>query len=366
LELSERAERLHRESIIIDGHSDILLPIVDGRTTLTNAFPPAEHERWREVARHLPPPPSSSDLPWDWDPLGMLLGPAGQYELPVLEQGRITAQCIAVYMHEEHLNHPLETALEMVATMHREIDEHPDRCLLATSVSDIRRAKAEGKVSYILTFEGAEPIGRRLALWEIFHRLGLRMATLTHSRRNDLADGTQLGVNTGGLTRLGRESVQICNELGIVLDLAHISDEGFWDIIELSSAPVLCSHTSVLQVIPGYRRPWDEVFATYGMTKAEAIAQTGGLIGVVFAGMDDTNGLVDEVDRIVELAGPEHVGLGSDFYGLDLPGFPSDLRHMGEYPVLTQRLVERGYDDATIGKVLGGNFLRVFEQVWGA
>lgn len=364
MEISERAARLHREAVIIDGHSDILLPIVDGRTTLTRAFPEAEHVRWQAVARHMPPPPAAGDLPWDWDPLGLLIGPAGQYELPVLEQGGITAQTVAIYMHEEHLNHPLETALEMVAILHREIDEQPERCLLATSAADLRRAKEAGKVAYILAFEGAEPIGRRLALWEVFARLGLRMATLTHSRRNDLADGTQLHINTGGLTSLGKESVKICGELGIVIDTAHIADRGFWDIIELAEGPILCSHTSVLQVIEGYRAPWDEINPTYGMTKIEAIARKGGLIGVVFAGMADASGLVDEVDAIVEQAGPDHVGLGSDFYGLDLPGFPSDLRHMGEYPVLTQRLVERGYDDETIHKVLGGNFLRIFEQVW--
>ncbi|RIK46900.1 MAG: hypothetical protein DCC58_01590 [Chloroflexi bacterium] len=362
--VSERAARIHRDAIIIDGHSDILLPIVDGRTTLTRAFPEAELERWRTVARNMPPPPSAGDLPWDWDPLGLLIGPSGQYELPVLEAGGITAQCIAIYMHEEHLNHPLETALQMVAQMHREIDSEPERCLLATSVADLRRAKSEGKVAYILAFEGAEPIGRRLALWEVFARLGLRMATFTHSRRNDLADGTQLHINTGGLTALGRESVRICHALGIVIDLAHISDRGFWDIIELAEGPVLCSHTSVLQVIEGYRAPWDEVNPTYGMTKMEAIAKAGGLIGVVFAGMADTNALVDEVDAIVEQVGPDHVGLGSDFYGLDLPGFPSDLRHMGEYPRLTAKLVERGYDDLKIHKVLGGNYLRIFEQVW--
>lgn len=364
MEISARAERIHREAIIIDGHSDILLPVVDGRTTLTKPFPPDELERWRAVARHMPPPPAAVDLPWDWDPLGLLIGPAGQYELPLLEQGGITAQCVAIYMHEEHLNHPLETALEMVAILHREVDEQSERCLLARTAADLRRAKAEGKVAYILAFEGAEPIGRRLALWEIFARLGLRMATLTHSRRNDLADGTQLHIHTGGLTRLGKESVRLCRELGIVLDTAHISDRGFWDIMELADGPVLCSHTSVLQVIEGYRAPWDEVNPTYGMTKIEAIARTGGLIGVVFAGMPDADALVAEVDAIIEQAGPDHVGLGSDFYGLDAPGFPRDLRHMGEYPVLTQKLVERGYDDATIHKVLGGNFLRIFEQVW--
>lgn len=361
MQISERAARLHRESILIDGHTDILLPVVKGVTTLTESFPDAEMERWRRIAEHQPTR-AMGNVPYTLDSLALLTAPAGQNELPLLEAGGVTAQCVAIFMPEEDLDHALETALEMTAALHRAVGANPERCVLATSVADIRAAKAEGKVAYILTFEGAEPIGRRMRLWEIFERLGLRMATLTHSRRNLLADGTQQDINTGGLTSLGRESVKRCAELGIVIDLAHISDQGFWDIIELADGPVLCSHTSVLQPSPGYRAPWDEINTTYGMTKVEAVARTGGLVGVVFWNQPDASTLVDELDAIIEQAGAEHAGLGSDFYGFAMA--PADLQHAGQFPNLTEQMVRRGYDDQTIRNVLGENYLRIFEQVW--
>jgi membrane dipeptidase len=362
MEHSERAADLHRRAIVIDGHSDILLPVVAGTTSLTEPFPNAELERWTVVAAHQQPANRTSDVPYDLDPLALAIAPAGQYELPLLEQGGVTAQAVALFLPENMLDHALETALEMVAALHRAVEANPDRCLLARSVADIRRAKAESKVAYILTMEGAEPIGDRVDLLDIFWRLGLRMTTLTHSRRNLLADGTQLNINTGGLTSVGRKAVQRCHELGIVLDTAHLSDRGFWDLIELADGPILCSHTSVLTPTPGYRAPWDEVNSTYGMSKAEAIARTGGLIGVVFWSMPDTAALVQEVERIIELTGPDHVGLGTDFFGFR--DAPRDLRHIGQMPALTEALVAAGLDDDAIAKILGGNYLRIFEQVW--
>lgn len=360
--LSERAGELHRRAMVIDGHSDILLPVVAGTTSLTERFPDAEMERWREIAARQQAASRTSDVPYDLDPLALAIAPAGQYELPLLEQGGVTAACVALFLPENMLDHALETALEMVAALHRAVEAHADRCLLARSAADILRAKEEGKVSYILTMEGAEPIGVRVDLLDIFWRLGLRMTTLTHSRRNALADGTQLNINTGGLTSAGRKAVQRCQELGIVIDTAHIADRGFWDLIELVDGPILCSHTSVLTLTPGYRAPWDEVNSTYGMSKAEAIARKGGLIGVVFWSMADTAMLVREVERIIELTGPDHVGLGSDFFGFR--DAPSDLQHIGQLPALTEALVAAGHDDDVILKVLGGNYLRVFEQVW--
>src|SRR5262249_27507035 len=119
---------------------------------------------------------------------------------------------------------------------------------------------------------------------------------------------------------------------------------------------------SLLTKIPGYRAPWDEVNPTYGITKPQAIAKTGGLIGVVFYGVPDVATLVAEVEAGIELMGPEHVGIGTDFYGFG--SAPRDLQHVGELPRFTEALVERGLDDETIRCVLGGNFLRVFEQVW--
>jgi membrane dipeptidase len=362
MEISERAVSLHRRAMVIDGHSDILLPVVAGITTLDQPFTDDAMARWKLVADNQPPRLRVSDVPYQLDALALQIAPAGQYELPLLVQGGITAQCVAIFLPEDRLADALETALEMVAALHRAVEADADRCLLATSAADIRRAKDEGKVAYILTMEGAEPIGQRIDLLDIFWRLGLRMTTLTHSRRNLLADGTQQDINTGGLTSAGRQFVRRCGELGIVLDTAHLSDRGFWDLIELVEGPILCSHTSVLVPAPGYRAPWDEVNSTYGMSKAQAIAARGGLIGVVFWSMVDSDQLVSELEAIIAMTGSDHAGLGTDFFGFR--DAPRDVQHIGELPVLTEAMVRHGFDDETIGKVLGGNYLRIFEQMW--
>ena len=192
--------------------------------------------------------------------------------------------------------------------------------------------------------EGAEPFQHSIELIEIFARLGLNMTTLTHSRRNALADGTQQDSKTGGLTAL-EAVVQRCQK-SASSSTWPTSLIGFWDIIELADGPLLLSHTSVLTPSPGYRLPWNEINPTYGMTKAEAIAKTGGLVGVVFWSMADTAALVAECDALLEQIGAEHIGLGTDFFGFEHA--PSDLQHIGELPALTEALVKRGYDDPTI------------------
>jgi membrane dipeptidase len=357
---SERERRLHREAIVIDAHSDILNPVVDGITSMETVWSAAEMERWRAIVPNQPT--GAANVPYEIDGFAAHTAPAGQYELPLLEQGGVTAQCVAVYIHDNYLEVALERALEMVAALGRHVAKEQERCVLATTVTDIRRAKREGRVAYVLTFEGAEPVGRRLDLLEIFARLGLRMTTLTHSRRNLLADGTQHEIEAGGLTRLGKEAVQRCQELGIVLDLAHLSDRGFWDVIEMDCGPVVCSHTSLLKRYPGYRSPWDEVNPTYGLTKAQAIAKTGGVIGVIFWSTPDIRTLVAEIEAGIDQMGAEHVGLGSDLFGFAQA--PRDLSHMGQLPKLTAALVAGGFDDETILGILGRNFLRVFERVW--
>jgi membrane dipeptidase len=357
------AAELHRRALVIDGHSDILMPVVNGVTTLAESWPASERDRWGRIVENERPAPRAS-LPYGLGAFAVRTAPAGQYELPLLEEGGVTAECAAIYIDDGEIEFALERGLLMAAALGRHVAEHADRCLLARSAADIRRAKEEGRVAYILTMEGAEPIGRKVELLDVFWHLGLRMTTLTHSRRNWLADGTQQDIATGGLTRLGREAVRRCEELGIVLDLAHIADQGFWEIIEMSSQPVVCSHTSLLTPAPGYRARWDEINTTYGMTKAQALARTGGLIGVIFWSMPDIAALVAEIRAALAQVGPEHVGLGTDFFGFGQA--PSDLQHAGELPRLTAALIEEGFPEETILAVLGGNFLRVFEQVWTA
>jgi membrane dipeptidase len=152
------------------------------------------------------------------------------------------------------------------------------------------------------------------------------------------------------------------NELGIVIDLAHLNIRGCWEVLALSEAPVVLSHCGTRR----YFAPRQETPGEAGVRPAaellEAIAANGGVIGIIAYNQPDLTAFVDDVAFVVERVGPDHVGLGTDFFGFQRA--PHGFRGMQDLPAVTAALVARGYDDATILKVLGGNFLRVFEAVW--
>jgi membrane dipeptidase len=357
-DISARARELHRQAIVIDGHSDILNPLADGRLRLAERVVVEPPDRWQGAAfaqRH------TQATPYQLSPYAMWFQCMGQYDIPRFREGGLTAQVMAIYIDDADLDAPLERALEMVGAFHRELEANPQTLTLATSAGDIRRAKAEDKTALLLSFEGGEPLGRNLELLEIFYRLGLRMVSLTHSRRNALADGTQMGIQTGGLTQLGRELVRAMNELGIVIDLAHLSDPGVWEILELSKDPVIWSHINIRSGSPGYRTGLLESDATRGTTKLKALASRGGVAGVIFWGRADVAAVVDEIDAVIQHVGDDHVALGSDFYSLE--SAPRGLEDISKLPALTEQLLRRGYGDATIKKILGGNLMRIFDQV---
>jgi len=355
--LHAQALDLHRRAIVIDGHSDILSALADGRMRLKDRVAVEPPDAWHGAPYVRVPPPTT---PYDPSPYSVWFECIGQYDIPRFREGGVTAQVMAIFMGEEHLHRPLARALDMVAAFHRELDANPDTLLLATTAADIRRAKAEDKTALLLSFEGAEPLEQDLNLLEIFYRLGLRMISLTHSRRNALADGTQLGVRTGSLTHLGRAVIQRMNELGMVIDLAHLADEGVWEVLERSTAPVIYSHTTVANT-PGYKTGLLDVDPQRGTTKLRALAANGGVAGAIFVAQPDAAAIVDDIERMVQHVGDDHVSLGSDF--VSLAHAPAGLEDISRLPVLTEELLRRRYGEETILKILGGNLLRVFEQV---
>lgn len=355
---AEHARDLHRRAFVIDGHSDILVGLADGRMHLNERVVVDPPEQW-QGAQYVRS--QMSGTPYQLSPYSLWFGCTGQYDIPRFREGGVTAQVMAIFLEEHHLGAPLQRALDMAAVFHREIEANPDTLLLATTAADIRRAKAEGKTALMLSFEGGEPLERNPNLIEIFYRLGLRMVSLTHSRRNALADGTQMHIRTGGLTDFGRSMIRRMNELGIVIDLAHLADPGIWEILDLSQAPVILSHTHVRAGSPGYKAGVLEVEPNRGITKLQAIAQKGGLMGVIFWNQADIDTIVDELDAAIQHVGDDYVALGSDFYSLERA--PRGLEDIGKLPALTERLVQRGFSDETILKLLGGNYMRVFEQI---
>ena len=357
--VAAHAADLHQQAIVIDGHSDILMSIADGRTRLGERLILPDPAAW-EAPAGLVEMPEGFDF---FTPHTMFYGSAGLYSIPQMRAGGVTVQVCAIYLEDRDLDRALQRGLEMAWWLHRESLDNPDFEFI-TSADDIRRIKREGKMGGILSFEGLEPLGPDLRFLDLYSRLGLRMASLTHNRRNLYADGPQQGVTTGGLTALGKQAIRRMNELGIVVDLVHINQAGFWEILDLTTQPVVVSHTSPFVFsLPGDAYPPSPGFdLPRDRERLEAIARTGGVLGVIFFGQGHLDKVVQDIETLLDVIGPDHIGIGSDLYGLQFS--PAGLEDMSKVPALTERLVSRGHDDETILKILGGNFLRVFEQVW--
>ncbi len=234
--------------------------------------------------------------------------------------------------------------------------------MLASTAEDVEKAKKEDKVAGVIGLEGAESVEGDLSLLRMFYRLGVRLLTVAWSRRNRAADGVYETRTGGGLTNFGLQLVKECNRLGIMVDVSHLSPAGVRDVLEVSSAPVIASHSNAHALCPHPRNLTDEQLV--------AVARKGGVIGVTFVPAfiseerqeASLEKLLDHIDHIVHIAGIDHVGLGSDFDGFPPPP-PTGLEDVTCLPAITAGLVERGYSEDNVRKVLGGNLLRVFRQV---
>ena len=207
---------------------------------------------------------------------------------------------------------------------------------------------------------------------DLYYELGLRSASLTHTRRNIYADGCWAAEKQGGLTSLGKQLIQRMNELGIVIDLVHIGAIGYWEILDLTTAPVILSHSTPTMFPnsdPSVRGPFNGQVPRPRLERPrdtavlEALAANGGVLGLTWVCHADLDDVVKDIETALEIMGPDHIGLGSDLYGAE--SAPRGLEDISKIPAITAKLVQRGHDDQTILKFLGGNYLRVFAQVWG-
>jgi membrane dipeptidase len=187
------------------------------------------------------------------------------------------------------------------------------------------------------------------------------MVGIVHSLRNLLADGVADNRTKGGLSNMGVEAIEELNRLGMIVDVSHLSDAGFWDVIEISKDPVIATHSNARAVCAHSRNMTDEMI--------KVLAEKGGVMGMNFApdfvhkAKPSVATLVDHIDHIVDLVGPEHVGLGSDFDGI--PSTPQGLEDASKIPAITEELVKREYSEDYIRLILGGNHLRLIKQVVG-
>lgn len=340
--IAARARALHQRALVADGHADTLLRLWSGERTL--------RER--------------SDK--------------GHIDLPRLAEGGVDVQFFACYIEEEHKpDRGLRRAMQLVDLFHRELEANRDRMMPVLRAADFDAAQAAGKVGAVLSIEGGEAIGDDLSALRNLHRLGLRSLGLVWNQRNLIADGVGETRTHGGLTNFGVEVVKECNRLGVLVDVSHLTDEGFWDVLATTSKPIIASHSNSRAVCGHRRNLTDE--------QVKALAKNGGVMGMNFApgflvdlnvkaetveeyrrqiaGKTSAESIVRHIDHLIDLVGPDHVALGSDFDGTRaVPDGLSDVSHL---PVLTEALVARGYSDEVIEKVLGRNLRRVFEAVAG-
>ncbi len=343
------AQQLHEAAVVVDGHSDILIPVTEGKMVLG--------QRVEVPGLEWEPPPGLEGSPlvqFGLGPHTVWFGCMGQYDVPRWKEGGITAQLCAVYLDDDWLHDPFRRGMEMVWNLHDQVARNED-LVLATTVRDIRVAKESGKVALVLTFEGCEALGTDPRLLDLYYALGLRSVSLTHTRRNVFADGCWAAERQGGLTPLGREAVKRLDRLGIVVDLAHIGEAGFWEILEITDRPLILSHTTPTMfpdtspesrdLLDG-RLPRPRLELPRDREMLEAIAAKGGVVGIIHVAQRNLDAVVRDIETALEVMGPDHVGLGSDHYGIELA--PEGLEDISRVPRLTDALLARGHSDDVI------------------
>ena len=286
----------------------------------------------------------------------------GHVDLPRLREGGVDCQVFAISSARDRTPpYALRTALDMIDVFYRECERNLDAVQPVYSYDDILGAAEAGRVAAMLSIEGADVIEGRISMLSVFHRLGVRMVGLVHSLRNLLADGVGDARTGGGLSALGVQAIEELDRLGMIIDVSHINDRGFWDVVDIAKGPIIASHSNSRAVCSHPRNMTDD--------RIKALAERGGVLGMNFAPsfVHPTNPcvstLVDHIDHIIDLVGPDHVGLGSDFDGI--PSTPVGLEDVTRMPNITEELIERGYGKEDLKKILGLNHLRVIKKIIG-
>lgn len=333
-----RALKVHSKSLVVDTHCDRIMTL-------------------------MPPPPSV--LPDSSGEVEMDLS----VHLDKLGDGGVDCQVFAVYVSPAYHPIALRRALQMIDVFNTEVERNRNRVALCTDYSEIVKCADDGTISAVLSIEGGEPLMGDLRMLRIFHTLGVRALGLTHFPRNRLADGSAEMRSNSGLSSFGVLVVEEMNRLGMIIDVSHINEKGFWDVIEVSKDPVLASHSNCKSLCDHHRNLSDE--------QVKALSEKGGVMGITYVapflekapgGADDfrspssVSRILDHIDYAVKLVGSDHVGLGSDYMGRNQTRIKG-LEDISKLPNVTRGLVSRGYSDSEIRKILGGNFLRVFERV---
>jgi membrane dipeptidase len=331
----------------------------------------------------------------------------GNLDIPRMKEGGLDAVFFSIWMPSDVTGLPaVRRALDQIDAVREAVRTHPDALVLATTVADVRRAVAERKIAALLGIEGGHMIDDNLRLLRNYAALGVRYMTLTHFKNNNWADSSTDKPAHNGLTAFGRDVVREMNRLGMMVDISHVADKTFFDVLAITKAPVIASHSSSRAIANHPRNMTDDML--------RAVARNGGVVMinyhaaflseefrvasekksgnvvVAMAAMSKKCGgneacttmeserldheamakgtlptvtwekIVEHIDHAVKVAGAGHVGLGSDFDGATMP---LGMEDASKLPKITDALLKKGYADADIEKILGGNILRVMEQV---
>lgn len=369
VELTDEALRIHRSAILIDGHNDLAWKIREKGESSFDAL---------DISQPQP------DLHTD---------------IPRLLQGGVGAQFWAAWVPPETMRTGGATriALEQIDLIHRMVRRYPDTFEMAYSADDVVRIHRNGKIASLIGIEGGHAIENSLGVLRMFYDLGVRYMTLTHTETTDWADAATDEARHGGLTPFGEDVVREMNRLGMLVDISHVSADTMRDVLRISRAPVIASHSSAYTVAPHPRNVPDDVL--------RLIANNGGVVMVnFFSGFVEPEAartmqnifqimrelreqhpdeeefqraksqwrrqnpiprgtirtVVDHIDHIVKVAGIDHVGLGSDYEGVTV--LPIQLEDVSCYPYITQELLNRAYPDKDTHKILGGNLLRALRR----
>jgi membrane dipeptidase len=362
-------------------------------------------ERAQQILATAPIVDGHNDLPWvirekfAGDVEGYDISRRAEFDtdIPRLREGQVGTQFWSVYVPSSLT--PLEAAqaqLEQIDIARRMIDLYPDDLQFATSVADIEAARQQGRIASLLGMEGGHSIVNSLGALRAYYALGVRYMTLTHFHTNDWADSATDVARHEGLTEFGREVVREMNRLGMIVDLSHVSIDTMNDVLDVADAPVMFSHSSARELTDHARNVPDEVL--------KRVAKNGGVVMVTFIpayvnedrrewedGMipllkavkteaeweevgkayREEHGkpplatlgdVADHIEHVADVAGVDHVGIGSDFYGAEGDDLVEGLEDVSRFPYLVAELLQRGWSDEDIAKLTRTNLLRVFAE----
>ncbi|MGY0635689.1 MAG: dipeptidase [Paraglaciecola chathamensis] len=365
---SEEATQLTQDTILIDSHIDV---------------PYRVNEKWVDVTK------ATED---------------GDFDYPRAKAGGLNAPFMSIYVPAS-----LDDSDESTALAHKLIDyveaivgRAPDKFAIAKSVADVREQFEQGLISLPMGMENGSPIQGNLDNLKTFHERGIRYITLAHSQSNHIADSSyDIRRKWKGLSPFGKTLVTEMNNIGVMVDISHVSDKAFYQAIEVSKVPVIASHSSLRKFTPGFERNMDDdmikalgenggvIQINFGSTfvskisknwrnqmtaKRKALVEKEGKDSPLVAAFDEqyiaknpfpfanVDTVLDHIDHVVELIGIDHVGIGSDYDGVG-DSLPEGLKDVSTYPNLVQGLMDRDYSEADIKKILSGNFLRVWQAV---